>query len=345
MKRRGAPRFASGLAGLWLACAAYSASADGSVPVPGLPVAVQAPATELPEETLFATPTRKDRVGRVLAPIEINGQAPFRFILDTGANRSAVSSRVVAALGLDPALAAAIGVHGVTGTAEMPAVALETISAGDIVLRGVRAPVLADAVFAGADGILGIDGLQQARIEVDFANDRVRISRSTGRRAPAGYVTVPARLERGGLLLVAGKIGREQVQVIIDTGAQRTLGNVPLRDALLKQRAGKDVVETTVLGATPDQLTGVSFPSPMVSIGPVELRNLMVTFGDMHVFEIWGLTQEPALLIGMDLIGTLERFIVDYGREEFQLKTYAPRRAVVRNCSSVECGTRLRGRQ
>jgi len=335
---------ASVLAVLGLACGACVSPAAGSVPaqVESQP----AQATELPpEETMFATPTRKDRVGRVLAPIEINGQAPFRFILDTGANRSAVSSRVVTALGLDPALAEEIGVHGVTGTAAMPAVALDTLSAGDIVLRDVRAPILSDPVFAGADGILGIDGLQDARIEVDFANDRVRISRSTGRRAPSGYVTVPARLERGGLLLVAGRIGREDVQVIIDTGAERTLGNVPLRDALLKKRGSQDVVETTVLGATPDQATGVTFPSPMVSIGPVQLRNLMVTFGDMHVFEIWGLTDEPALLIGMDLIGTLERFIVDYGRREFQLKTYAPRRAVVHNCSSNECGTRLRRRQ
>ncbi len=335
---------ASAFAVLGLACGASVAPAAGSVPVPSESPPAQS--AELPpEETLFATPTRKDRIGRVLAPIEINGQAPFRFILDTGANRSAVSSRVVTALGLDPALADSIGVHGVTGTADMPAVALDTLSAGDIVLRDVRAPILSDPVFAGADGILGIDGLQDSRIEVDFANDRVRISRSTGRRAPSGYVTVPARLEQGGLLLVAGRIGREEVQVIIDTGAERTLGNLPLRDALLKKRGSQDVIETTVLGATPDQAAGVTFPSPMVSIGPVELRNLMVTFGDMHVFDIWGLTDEPALLIGMDLIGTLERFIVDYGRREFQLKTYAPRRAVVRNCSSNECGTRLRRNQ
>jgi len=340
MKSPGAP-LASALAVFGLACGACMSPAAGTVPAQVEPQ--QAQATELPpEETMFATPTRKDRVGRVLAPIEINGQAPFRFILDTGANRSAVSSRVVTALGLDPALADSIGVHGVTGTADMPAVALEILSAGDIVLRDVRAPILSDPVFAGADGILGIDGLQDARIEVDFANDRVRISRSTGRRAPSGYVTVPARLEQGGLLLVAGRIGREEVQVIIDTGAERTLGNLPLRDALLKRRGSQDVIETTVLGATPDQAAGVTFPSPMVSIGPVELRNLMVTFGDMHVFEIWGLTNEPALLIGMDLIGTLERFIVDYGRSEFHLKTYAPRRAVMRPCSSVECGTRLR---
>ena len=335
---------AAAFAVLGLACGASVAPAAGSVPAPSESPPAQS--AELPpEETLFATPTRKDRIGRVLAPIEINGQAPFRFVLDTGANRSAVSSRVVAALGLDPTLADSIGVHGVTGTADMPAVALETLSAGDVVLRDVRAPILSDPVFAGADGILGVDGLQDARIEVDFANDRVRISRSTGRRAPSGYVTVPARLEQGGLLLVAGRIGREEVQVIIDTGAERTLGNVPLRDALLKKRGSQDVIETTVLGATPDQAAGVTFPSPMVSIGPVELRNLMVTFGDMHVFEIWGLTNEPALLIGMDLIGTLERFIVDYGRREFQLKTYAPRRAVVRNCSSNECGTRLRRHQ
>jgi predicted aspartyl protease len=332
------------LAVLGLACGACMSPASGSVPAP-----VESPPAQAadlpPEETLFATPTRKDRIGRVMAPIEINGQAPFRFILDTGANRSAVSSRTVTTLGLDPALADSIGVHGVTGTADMPAVALDTLSVGDIVLRDVRAPILSDPVFAGADGILGVDGLQDARIEVDFANDRVRISRSSGRRAPSGYVTVPARLEQGGLLLVAGRIGREDVQVIIDTGAERTLGNLPLRDALLRKRAREDAVETTVLGATPAQATGVTFPSPMVSIGPVELRNLMVTFGDMHVFDIWGLTDEPALLIGMDLIGTLERFVVDYGRREFQLKVYAPRRAVVRNCSSNECGTRLRRQQ
>ena len=45
-----------------------------------------------------------------------------------------------------------------------------------------------------------------------------------------------------------------------------------------------------------------------------------VTFGNLHVFRVWGLEHEPALLIGMDLLGTVERLVIDYRRREVQLK-------------------------
>src|SRR5262245_22989425 len=47
-------------------------------------------------------PTRSDRLGRVVAPVIVNGQGPFRFIVDTGANRSAVSQALADQLGLTP---------------------------------------------------------------------------------------------------------------------------------------------------------------------------------------------------------------------------------------------------
>ncbi len=85
------------------------------------------------------------------------------------------------------------------------------------------------------------------------------------------------------------------MQIILDTGAERTLGNLPLRDlSASKHRGDAAAIETTVLGTTPDSVAGLTFRSPMVSMGSVDLRNLPVTFGDMHVFEIWGLTEEPA---------------------------------------------------
>jgi hypothetical protein len=45
-----------------------------------------------------------------------------------------------------------------------------------------------------------------------------------------------------------------------------------------------------------------------------------VTFGDFHVFKVWSLLDEPALVIGMDVLGTLSEFSIDYPRREFQLK-------------------------
>jgi hypothetical protein len=74
------------------------------------------------------------------------------------------------------------------------------------------------------------------------------------------------------------------------------------------------------MGATPDLHEGTSQIAPIIRIGDTELRNLEVTFGDLHVFRIWDLVDEPALLIGMDLLGTVERLVIDYRRREIQLK-------------------------
>jgi predicted aspartyl protease len=291
---------------------------------------------------LYAVPTTADRAGRILAPVEINGRGPYRFILDTGANSSALAPRVAEALALPAAQSAVLGVHGVTGMANLPAVWVEKIQAGEIAFEQLAVPVLGSTVFAEADGILGVDGLQDARIEVDFTRNRVSISRSTGRRDRDGALLVRAELRHGGLLLVDGKVGRIPVKALIDTGAERSLGNMALYDELAsRSRRPSEVVSTTVAGATPGLVTGTSLRTPTVRIGEARLRNMVVTFGDLHVFKVWGLTEEPALLIGMDLLGTLQRFVVDYPRREFLLKSMPSGVPGIRRCGGTECQTRI----
>jgi predicted aspartyl protease len=299
-------------------------------------------ATSAEPEPLYAAPTRLDRVGRVLAAVEINGQGPFRFIVDTGANRSAIAPETVAKLGLVLRAEDSVDVHGVTGSAELPSVTLDTLQVGEIVLRRPVLPVLASAVFAGADGILGNEGLADARLEVDFADDRVTIAPSTGRRITSSdTMTVPVRLEHGGLLMTEGRMGRVSVHVVIDTGAERTIGNEPLRDALLKSVPADRRAPATVLGATPEVAKGVTFLAPALLFGRVRLRNLPITFGDLHVFEVWGLADEPAVVIGMDMIGTLRKFAVDYRRQELLLTTYGGNATDVHRCGPNECATRI----
>jgi len=298
--------------------------------------------SEATDETLYATPTTSDRAGRILAPVMINGQGPFRFVLDTGANTSALAPATVTALGLKTSESAVVGVHGVTGAANLPAVQVEELSAGEIALGRRSLPVLGSSVFAGADGILGVDGLQDARIEVDFTRDSVLISQSSGRRDRDGALLVRAEIRHGGLLLADGKVGRLPVKILIDTGAERSLGNMALHDALAESnRRPSETVLTTVAGATPGLATGTSFRTPSVTVGEARLRNMVVTFGDLHVFQVWGLVQEPALLIGMDLLGSLERFVVDYPRREFLLRSPKSNRPGIRHCGSNECRSRI----
>jgi len=308
----------------------------------GTETSVTAAAETQAPEPLYAAPTRRDRVGRVLAAVLVNGRGPFRFILDTGANRSALSPRLVEQVGLPMDPATVVGVHGVTGSAMLPAVQVESLRAGGIELRNVSLPVLDEHVFAGADGILGVEGLQSARIEVDFSQDRVVIGPSSRLRAPRGFLTVPVHLEKGGLLMVSGRVGRVPVQVIIDTGAEHTLGNAPLRDAIVHRVSRHNRSETSVYGVTEDVSTGTTFLAPDISIGKARLRNLRVTFDDLHVFDVWGLAGEPALLVGMDLLGTLKQFVIDYPRREFQLKAYPSiGKQRVRRCAPYECATRI----
>jgi hypothetical protein len=184
-------------------------------------------------------------------------------------------------------------------------------------------PVLSESVLADADGILGIEGLSGARIDIDFTRDRVTIAKSKGRPADPGMLTIPVTIRHGGLLMTRAWVGRQRVMAIIDTGAERSLGNLALRRALALTPQRSEMTEvTTVMGATPDVGEGTSLFVPTVRVGEAELESLEVTFGDLHVFRIWGLEQEPALLIGMDLLGTVERLVIDYRRREIQIATH-----------------------
>lgn len=298
------------------------------------------PGTDDGYKELYAAPTRADRSGRILAAVTINGHGPYRFILDTGANSSALSPRLVEELGLPEV--EGVHVHGVTGSAVLPAVHVESMQAGAVELPPAVLPVLPGNILAGADGILGVTGMQQMRIDVDFIHDRVTIGRSSGRRATSGYVTAKARLWQGGLLVVAGRVGSIPTRIIIDTGAERTIGNLPLRSAIKRRSRPGDEFATSVFGATPDIESGIYFRAPRISVGPAKLTDQPVTFGDLYVFELWGLTDEPALVIGMDVIGRLERFVIDYRRREFMMRARGDGQKVgIRRCTPATCGSRI----
>src|SRR5689334_12802565 len=68
-------------------------------------------------EPRFVAPTRRDKIGRIWAPVFLNGHGPFRLVLDTGATDSAITASVASALGLVPDSSHAVLVRGVTGSA------------------------------------------------------------------------------------------------------------------------------------------------------------------------------------------------------------------------------------
>lgn len=291
-----------------------AANADMRHAVAASPSPVEVP------EPLFVAPTRLDRIGRILAPVMINGRGPFRLMVDTGANQSVLTTQITEALGLAATAGKSVKLNGVTGSIQVLTIAIDTLETGDLVQRKLQLPVM-NSVMGGADGILGMHGFEDKRITVDFSRDYIRIADSRGERASRNSMILPATLRFGRLLLVSGRVGDIKVKAVIDTGAQRTLGNLVLRDALLRRRGFKNnVVSTAVIGLTEEEQRGDVIPTPPIRLGDATISNVYVIYGDIHVFKLWDLQQEPALLVGMDVLGTLHTLVIDYRRKELQLQ-------------------------
>lgn len=285
---------------------------------PGPPVAVP---VESPSEFAWVTPTTQDRIGRLLAPVYVNGQGPFRFIIDTGASSSAVAPGLAAALGLQADEGAMVSLRGVTGTQRVPSIRVDEMRAGELRLRNRRLPVVEEGVFADADGILGVEGFEDACLVALFRESRVVILRNGCPISRLGWPKVEARMAFGRLMMVPATIAGVKVKAIVDTGAERSLGNPALLEALELERGAEDPSRATqVLGATSHVVEASLVPSPRIYLGDVNVADLHVTFGDFAVFALWGLEAEPAILLGMDVLGTVDALMIDYRREELRFR-------------------------
>ncbi len=295
-------------------------------------------------EPLFAAPTRLDRIGRVMTQVMVNGKGPFRFVIDTGASRSTLAPHLARALDLKVSVGRNVMLNGVTGAAEVPTVAVDSIEIGELRFLKQDLPVIFTSIMGNADGILGVAGFKDERIDVDFKRDRVSVATSNGRRPHYSMVTARAQRNDNGLMVVDIRVGRRvKAKAVIDTGAERTLGNLALQTELNKKRRKQQaVVAAVVHGATADIADGDVQTVQDATIGDMTLSNLEVIFADFHVFKLWGLNHAPAMLIGMDMLGVLDRLVIDYRRNEVSM--FGEKAAVMRTMhAELGGGTGFKG--
>lgn len=273
---------------------------------------------ELPDtdEPPAEVPASQGKYEHLLAPVTINGQGPFNFLLDTGANVSCVSRSLMERLELSQTGTA--DVHTVVGVRQRPLVTLDELQVGPRFRRRVRAPAL-PIKGTDADGVLGVDWLKGQRLVLDFKGRKLEITKSradTGE--PGRAVVVPARRRYGQLTIVDADLSGSRISAIIDSGAQGSLCNSRLRDLVRAQEARSGRV-TTPRVVKMETLAGEGFSGeevflPFLRLGGLHLGNVPVTCADMHVFKIWDLENTPAIVIGMDLLAQFERVALDFGR-------------------------------
>lgn len=285
------------------------ASANPASPMPGAaqaPSPAAAPALINPAVAEVLA-LEEERNRRLTVPVHIDGSGPFDFMIDTGSQATAVTREINATLGLRPA-----GTATLVGMASRRAVDLVEVARLDIgshTITDFAAPVL-ERANVGADGIVGLDSLQDFRVMIDFREQTIALEDMRGREpSKRGFeIVVRARQRLGQLLITDAIVEGVRATVIIDTGAQASLANNALRERIRTQRAS-DVTTTDVNGV---DIVGQMSLMRTLTIEGLSLTNVPLTFADTPAFEALGLTDTPALSLGMNHLGLFDRVAIDF---------------------------------
>jgi predicted aspartyl protease len=282
---------------------------------PGQQPTAAPPATPLTREesSLLALPTTRDHIGRVVVPATVNGKGPYRFIVDTGATHSTITPDLARSLGLQPTELHTVALNGITGTTQVSVVMLEKLQTGDLSVDRLLVPVVWGPIMAGADGIFGAAGLTEESLSVDFQRNRVEISGGIPATVREHALKIHATRVTHGLMVLAMRVGAVHALAVIDTGSERTLGNFALRDALNQRgRPGTVAQVTSVYGATAEVEPGEIRRIPTLIIDSLRINDVAVVYGDFHIFKVWEMQAQPALIIGMDVLGTVGSLGMDF---------------------------------
>jgi predicted aspartyl protease len=255
---------------------------------------------------------------RMTVPVRLSGKGPYRFLVDTGADRTAVSTALVTELGLSSGPTATL--HSITGVSQVRTANVPTLELTHNRVRSVQAPVL-ERAHMGADGILGVDSLRSQRVIFDFRTRLISIVPSQRRmtRDEDGTIVVTGKLRRGHLIVTSAKANGVPLTVVLDTGSEMTLGNAALRARLEARRKlnNPEIIEMT--SVTGQKLVGEAFYLTRVDLGEVTLRNLVIMFSDAPIFSSLNLEERPAVLLGMNAMRAFEQFSIDFARKQLRM--------------------------
>jgi predicted aspartyl protease len=265
-----------------------------------------------------------DRHARMTVPVLLAGRGPYRFLVDTGADRTAVSTALAAELGLASGRVATL--HSVTGTSQVKTANIPALQLTSDGPRSVEAPLL-ERAHMGADGILGVDLLRSQRVTFDFRSRMISIVPSARRRErdEAGTIVVTGKLRRGHLIVTRASANGTGLTMVLDTGSELSLGNAALRAKLEARRRLGTPEPIEMTSVTGQKLVGEGFFLKRVEVGDVILRDVMIFFSNAPIFRSLDLEDRPAVLLGMNALRAFDKVSIDFTKK--QLRMLVPEQA------------------
>ncbi|HEX8755574.1 MAG TPA: aspartyl protease family protein [Steroidobacteraceae bacterium] len=267
--------------------------------------------------------TASETDNRLTTAVYINGAGPYRFLVDTGAERTLIAAEIAARLALPRGRR--VMVEGITRGEPAVLVEIERLRMGSLVCAPLQAPVLPRAMM-NVDGYLGLDVLDRHRVVLDFRAGTLTVTR------PQGFFAALWARSDEAIVRTLGSSGRlratdclvngVRAAAFVDTGAEVSVSNPALYAALLQRAANHQVVgaEVGLSGITGGTIVGRALNVDDIRVGDLHLTYTPLVVAPLEVFDVWGLSAQPALLFVMDCLRRFSRVSIDYRRKELRFE-------------------------
>ena len=284
--------------------------------------------TAAPERDATPINAANDAASHLMVDVRINGSGPYHFVVDTGADRTILAGEVAVELGLSHG--ENVMLKGVVRAVLTETVSIRTMTFGSITKRKLMVPTLSRSLL-DADGYLGLDFLDGHRVTFDFENHVLQVSDPRARFSAnwlrENEARIPASGSSGHLQALDCIVDGIPATAFIDSGAEVSAANEPLLAALARRNpffGERDSIRLI-------DITGGEILGKVATVNKIRLTAALtftdcpLVIADFLVFEVWGLRQRPALLIGMNLLRQFQRVSIDYGLQEFRFDLAAYR--------------------
>ncbi len=248
-----------------------------------------------------------DRHDRMTVPVRFGENGPFEFLIDTGAQNTVLSKSLAARLSLVSTRKAKL--VGIAGIEIVDTVDIDEMGLGRRSYYSLLAPLL-DRANIGADGIVGLDSLQGQRVLLDFKRKLITIGDAKTLGGNRGYdIVVTAKRRSGQLIMADAVIDGVRTEVVIDTGAETSIGNPALQRAMSRRRAHGTTMLLSVTGQEIEASLGIG---DKLVINNMTIYNLQIAYADAPAFAALDLDKRPAILLGMRDLRNFDRVAIDF---------------------------------
>lgn len=201
---------------------------------------------------------------------------------------------------------------------------------GSLACPPLEAPVLPRRMLQ-VDGYLGLDVLDSHRVVLDFRAGTLTVTRPQGFFAAMWEhwdEAVVHTLGSSGRLRASNcMVGDVRAAAFIDTGAEVSVVN-PALYAALRQSVPNRLLEhgsVGLYGVTGGSIVGLATNIEDIRLGELHLTYTPFVVAPLEVFDVWGLSRQPALLFGMDCLRRFARVSLDYRRKELRFEVASAR--------------------